>query len=166
MLMLVELATAKVQRGAGGQRILAVTSTAVIDVDPGHYGEVYLELPQHPVRSVASVTLNGVLITDWRLSSQMLWRRAGWTTGWDPSQVLVENAHGLLADDQALQLARDFTLTLAKAGWGNPTGATSQAIDDYKVTYAEADARMQLTDSMAAALRDQYGTSAYTTSSR
>src|SRR5262245_31922605 len=58
--MLVELATSKVQRMAGGQRIVDVTDTAVIDVtDPCEY---YLRLPQLPVRSVTSVSLDGVTL--------------------------------------------------------------------------------------------------------
>ena len=76
--MLVELATAKVQRAAGYQRILAATSIgAMIDLSIG-YDDDYVLLPQQPVRSVASVALNGVAITDWVLSGGMLWRARGW----------------------------------------------------------------------------------------
>lgn len=165
--LLLDMATARVQRAASGQRILAATSTAVIDVDPAAYGDCYLELPQHPVRSVSAVTLDGVAITDWRLSSQMLWRRSGWCAlAYEPSQVTVASAHGYLVGDQALELARDATLSLAQLGYGNPDLVKSESIDDYRVTYADADARMQMTEHMRMALADAYGRSAYSTGFR
>lgn len=167
MLMLVELATAKVQRAAGGQRIVDLTDTAVIDVDPCGEWDPYLPLPQFPVRSVSAVLVEGVAVIDYRLSSQMLWRSAGWQALWSqPTQVKVTYAHGYPTGSQWLQLARDSTLALAKLGWGNPGGVTSEAIDDYRVTYAEADARMQMTEFMRQSLADAYGTGAYVTSSR
>lgn len=163
--LLLELATAKVQRAAGGQRIVDVTDTAVIDVDPWDNDE-YLELPQLPVRSVATVLLNEVAITDWTLSQQKLWRLAGWNLWSRPSQIKVTYTHGYTAGSQWLQLARNTTLTLAKMGYPNPSGAVSEQIDDYRVTYAEADARMQMTDAMADAIAAAYGAGAYVTSSR
>lgn len=165
--LLLDLATAKVQRAAGGQRILAATSTgAMFDVD-GWCWDPWLELAQYPIRSATTVLINGVAVTDFYLRSQKLWRAGGWRGSVSaPAQVTVTYTHGHLAGSQALQLARGFTLALAKAGYGNPGGATSEAIDDYKVTYAEADARMQVTDAMEQALLAEYGTSAYVTSSR
>lgn len=163
--LLLELATAKVQRAAGGQRILDVTDTAVIDVtDPC---EPYLALPQLPVRSVATVKIDGTTVTDWYLRNQMLWRSSGWAESWSPpSQVTVTYTHGYATGSQWLQLARDATLSLAQMGYGNPSGATSEAIDDYRVTYGEADARMQMTEHMRRAIADAYGTGTYVTSSR
>jgi hypothetical protein len=161
--LVLELATARVQRAAGGQRILDVTDTAVIDIDPWS-NDYYLPLPQLPVRSVALVVLDGVTITDWVLRNQKLWRLNGWlTTCSQPSQVKVTSSHGLLAGSQGLQLARSMTLSLARMCYPNPTGVLSEAIDDYKVTYAEADARMQMTPQMEQAIADAYGTSAYVT---
>lgn len=166
--MLVELATAKVQRAAGGQRILDATSTGVvIDLQSG-YDDQYVPLPQMPVRSVASVALNGTVITDWHLRSQMLWRLIGWS-GWSltPPQLTVNGiVHGLTAGSQALQFARTTVLELARGGYGNPYGQTSKAIDDYRVTYAEADARMVLPQPTADALAAEYGAGAYVTVSR
>lgn len=163
--LLLDLATSKVQRAAGGQRIVDVTDTAVIDVDPWD-GDEYLELPQLPVRSVATVLLNGVGISDWTLSQQKLWRLAGWNLWSQPSQVKVTYSHGYTSGSQWLQLARNFTLALAQMGYGNPSGAASEQIDDYRITFAEADARMQMTDAMAAAIAAAYGAGAYVTSSR
>lgn len=165
MLMLVELATSKVQRAAGGQRIVDITDTAIIDVDPWEYFN-YLKLPQLPVRSVSAVLINGVAITDWQLSKQQLWRTIGWNASVsEPTQVTVTYAHGYLTGSQWLQFGKDCTLALGKLGWGNPGGAVSEAIDDYKVTFAEADARMQMTEPMRQAIESAYGTSAYVTAS-
>lgn len=165
--MLVELATSKVQRAAGGQRILEATSTgAVIDLQPG-YDDCYVSLPQLPVRSVATVLLNGATITDYYVRSHSLWRSVGWT-GWSyiPPQIITTYTHGHPAGSQALQFARTTVMELARGGYGNPYGQTSKAIDDYRVTYAEADARMVLPQPTAEALASAYGTSAYTTVSR
>lgn len=165
--MLVELATAKVQRAAGGQRIVAATTTgAVIDLAAG-YDDCYVPLPQLPVRAVASVLLNGTAVTDYYLRSQALWRSTGWS-GWSyiPPQLTVTYDHGHLAGAQALQLGRNYVLQLARGGWGNPLGQTSKAIDDYRVTYAEADARMVLPPAAEEAIADAYGTSAYVSVSR
>lgn len=165
MIMLVELATAKVQRAAGGQRILEGTDTAVIDVEDG-YRDRHLALPQMPVRSVASVEIEGVAVTDWRLSQQMLWRSAGWGSWRKPTQVSVTYSHGYLTGSQWLQLGRDLTLSMARMPFDNPSGAVSEAIDDYRISYAEANARMQMTEPMRQAIADAYGTSAYVTVSR
>lgn len=166
MVMLIELATGKVQRAAGGQRIVEVTDTAVIDVRIEDEDE-YLALPQMPIQSVEAVVLNGTPITDWMLSSQQLWRMYGWSPLWTrPSQVKVTYTHGLPTDSQWLQGARDTTLSLARIGFDNPTGASSEGIDDYRITYAAADARMQMTPQMEASIAAAYGASAYVTSSR
>lgn len=166
MTMLVELATAKVQRAAGGQRIVDLTDTAVIDVNPGDWDR-YLSLPQLPVRSVASVLIDGTAVTDWRLSQQMLWRSAGWSQPWgEPTQVTVTYTHGHPDGSQWLQVARDHTLALARMPYGNPEGVKSERIDDYQVSYGEAEARMQMTEFMRQAIADAYGTSAYSTGSR
>lgn len=163
--LLINLATAKVQ-AAAGQRLIEATDTAVIDVEIYEFDE-YLPLPQLPVRSVATVLLNGTAITDWFLRKQQLWRLLGWS--WNalaPSQVKVTYTHGYPDGAQMLELARSFTFALAGAGYGNPGGVTSEKIDDYAVSYAAADARMQVPDSIRDALQATYGTSAYVISSR
>jgi hypothetical protein len=165
--LLIEMATARVQRAAGGQRIVDVTDTAVIDVPLCSDEPCWLDLPQYPIRSVTSVTLDGTLITDWHLRFQRLYRGSGWLNSVDPpSQAVVEYDHGLVTGSQYLQLARDMTLSLAQLGYGNPSAAESEAIDDYRISFADADARMVMTESMRQAIADAYGASAYVTQSR
>jgi hypothetical protein len=161
--MLTELATAKVQRAAGGQRIILAESTAVIDL-PAGYDDCYVPLPQWPVRSVAAVSLNGGVITNFYLRSHALWRAERWGC-WSrvPPQIGVTYTHGHAAGSQSLVLARTAVLELARGGWGNPLGMTSKAIDDYRVTYAEADARMVLPRPTIDSLAQAYGRSAHVT---
>ena len=162
--LVVEVATGKVQ-SAAGQRLVDTTSTALIDVDICEFGP-WLPLPQLPVRSVSSVLIDGVAATDWYLRRQQLWRLNGWNVNSSaPTQVTVAHTHGYMAGDQALEPARGMTFALGAAGSSNPTGAASEQIDDYRITYAEADARMQVTGSMRDLLRSTYGTTAYVTGS-
>lgn len=161
--MLIELATSKVQ-GAVGQRIVDLTDTALVDVDDYANWSQWLELPQHPIRSVASVTIDGGAVTDFLLRKQKLWRLNGWMSNfWQPSQVAVVYTHGYPAASQYLQLARQVTLSLASGVYINPGAVTSEGVDDYKVTYQEAMGRMELTEYTRQALIDAYGTSSYVT---
>lgn len=165
--LLIEMATGKVQ-AAAGQKLIAATSTALLHVEVCD-DDQYLALPQRPARSVSTVLINGVADTTWLLRSQMLWRLYGWNChSWAPTEVTVTYAHGYLAGAQCLQLARDYTLSLAAAGYGPElaSAVTSEAIDDYKVTFAEADARMQVTPYMRDQLLAAYGAGAHVTSSR
>jgi hypothetical protein len=165
--LLINLATAKVQ-AACGQRLIGATSTFVIDVDMCD-DDLYLALPQRPVRSVGSVLIDGVADTTWLLRSQRLWRLYGWNTNPNaPTQVTVVATCGFLSGAQGLELARDYTLALAGAGYSNPSGGAiqSEQIDDYRVSYADADARMQVSPYMRDQLRETYGIPAYVTSSR
>jgi hypothetical protein len=161
--MLLELATGVIQ-AAVGQRIVDATTTGMVlmGVD-----DQWLDLPQRPVRSVSNVTLDGVTITDWRLRGQRLWRLPGWQAYvFEPSEITLDSEHGYLAGSQDLQLARNACLSLAQAGYGNPTGVKAESIDDYRVTYAEAMERMVLGENLRAALVNAYGLSAYITQSR
>ncbi|MFG3710132.1 hypothetical protein [Micromonospora sp. NPDC047730] len=165
MTLLVEMATARVQSAAGGQRIVEATSTALVDVAPGNYSR-HLVLPQQPARSVEAVKVDGVPVTDYKLTAGCLFRRSGWGRPADPVQVAVTFTHGYPPGAQALELARDCVLSLARLGYGNPQGAKSEAIDDYRIDYAEADARMELTEHMRRAIAAAYGSGAYVTGSR
>ena len=54
-------------------------------------------------------------------------------------------------------------LSLAASVIPNPQQLTSEAIDDYKVQFAEAASRMELTPYTRDAIRDAYGVNAFVT---
>lgn len=181
--LLIEAATAIVQQACGGQRLVQVlgdtlTVSAVADS--------WLPLPQLPVTAVSSVSLDGTTLTantDYKLFGNRLWRKQGWQAnyGWpwelqgigspwysyappsltwpfqEPSSVVVTYDHGYAAGSQDLQLARTAVLSLAATAYSNPSGATSESIDDYHVGYDAAIARMQLSPHMHALLAKKYG---------
>lgn len=164
--LLIEAATAVVQNAAGGQRILRVvddTITMYLDEvdDP-----LWVYLPQRPVISVVSVVVGASPVSDWspQFNRGRIYRANGWaagssiqTDGSAPGLVTVTYTHGYADGDQRLQLARTAVLMLAAGGYTNPTSATREQIDDYAVQYAEAAARMEVSGTVAAALRKQYG---------
>jgi hypothetical protein len=163
--MLAELATAKVQDAAGQ---LLVEGTATVTIDVGMCdNDQYQPLPQSPVRSVASVLIDGVADTAWRLSSQQLWRLAGWNTNPSaPTQLTVTFTYGFAAGAQALEPARGYVFALAAGVWGNPAAVQSEQLDDYRISYADADALMVVPDAMRESLRNAYGTTAHVLNSR
>jgi hypothetical protein len=162
--LIVEVATAKVQ-SAAGQRLIDVTDTITLDVDLCEYGP-WLALPQLPVRSVASVLIDGVAATDWYLRRQQLWRLNGWNVNASaPTQVTVTSTHGHLDGAQALEFGRGIVFGLAAGASSNPTGAASEQIDDYRITYADAESRMHVTDGTRDLLRAEYGVNTYVTGS-
>lgn len=160
-----ELATAAVQRAAGGQRILDVTDTAIMDVESYYPDYYWLDLPQKPIRSVTSVEIDGVAVTDFFLRKQRLWRLLGWRgVTIEPTQVEVTYAHGYVAGSQWLQLARDATLSLAASAYnaGPQGGGTveSEKIDDYSVSYGKMTDAIERSFSgpLRAAIASAYGT--------
>ncbi len=181
--LLIEAATAVVQEACGGQRIVQVLGD-VLNV--AGTTDFWLALPQIPVTNVASVTLDGQALsvgTDYKVFGNRLWRRQGWKAnyGWpwelegigspwynyappsltwpfqEPSQLVVTYDHGFAAGSQDLQLARTAVLSLAATGYANPSGASSESIDDYRVSFDAAIARMQLGEHMRALLAKKYG---------
>ncbi|GAA0738762.1 hypothetical protein Drose_04195 [Dactylosporangium roseum] len=179
--LLVEMATAVVQQAAGGQRIIQVIGDVIT---LGGYSDSWLDLPQIPVTAVSSVVLDGATLTpgaDYRLIGNRLWRRTGWQASlgypWDwqyapswpsarvppgypvqePSTVVVTYTHGHAPGAQELQLARSAVLAIAKVGYANPSGAASEAIDDYSVSYDAMAGRMEAAPHLKAALAKKYG---------
>jgi len=51
--------------------------------------------------------------------------------GQEPSAVVVTCTHGYAPGSQDLQLGRQAVLSLCASAYANPTGATSEHIDDY-----------------------------------
>jgi hypothetical protein len=160
----IEVCTGVVQAAAGGQRIVRVAGDVL--TLPGTT-EQWLRLPQIPVVSVASVTLDGVTLTagaagsgpaTYRLVGNRLWRGCGWQTYCgEPSTVVPTFTHGLATGDQLLQLGRGAVLSLARGLFTNPDGTIRESIDDYAVAYASASAALDAAPSLRALLSKQYG---------
>lgn len=155
-----ECATAVVQ-SAAGQRIVEVVDDELELIGTT---DSWLALPQIPVTAVLSVELDGVALSEgrgaeqYRLRGNRLWRTCGWQQYCgEPSDVVVVCTHGYAAGRQELQLARAATIGLAKLPYVNPSGVSSESIDDYNVSYDRMSAQMEATPYLKAALRKQYG---------
>jgi hypothetical protein len=159
----IEIATGLVQAAAEQRILQVVDDTVVLDLDR-HDNGLWITLPQRPVTAVSTVLVGATPVTDYttQLSRGTLYRPYGWRSAtvlrWSaPSTVTVTYTHGYPAGDQRLQLARAATTTLAMLAYENPTGATSEQIDDYAVRYEAAAARMEASPALKQALRRQYG---------
>lgn len=181
--LLIEMATSLVQQACGGQRIIQVVDDTITI---GGTTDSWLDLPQLPVTAVSSVTRDdGEPVTvgtgnnaDYKLVGNRIWSRCGWQAnlGWpagyltnagrvmrvgdswqSPTLVTVTYTHGFAPGSQDLQLARSAALALAKAGYSNPGGASSESIDDYSVSYDAMASRMEASPHLKAALAKKYG---------
>lgn len=178
--LLIELATASIQQMAGGQRILQVVDDSITIMGTT---DSWLALPQIPVTAVASVIRDGVTLTlgtDYKVFGDRLWSRDRWQSniGWygdeawrpsygdswlgpEPGTIQVVYTHGYPAGSQDLQLARSAVISLASGVYDNPSGAISESIDDYSVSYARATSAITAAAAEAkhleAAIRKKYG---------
>lgn len=175
--ILVEIATAIVQEAAGNQRILEVVDDTIALLGNT---DSWLDLPQTPVTAVASVSLDGNVLTpgsDYKVFGNRIWRRFGWQANWgqwdhpypyrrllydwwppnEPSGLVVIYTHGYPANHQRLQLARGAVLGMCQGAYGNPQGLRSESIDDYSATYGALSAQLEASPYLAKALRRQYG---------
>lgn len=159
-----------VVRAAAGGPIAETDSTVTLS----GWGDRSLELPGRPVTAVDTVTVDGVAVTDWKLTDVgNLWRRCGWGCESDPAEVEVTMTHGLpTVPAYVVQLVCDLTIVGAAAA---PDGAhdprvIAERIDDYAVTFAagaEAVASvMELPKMTRRWLRAQFGGGAGVVTSR
>lgn len=151
-------------RDAAGVPISQITSTVTVE----GVRSQWLRLPGPPITAVASVTLDGVVITDWRLRSSILWRELGWSPDTEPSTVTVTYTHGLPelpADivDLVCRLATAALVALRSGAAGEGLAATGtirqESLGDYSVTYG-ADGRvseMELPDHLRERLAARFG---------
>jgi hypothetical protein len=161
----IEVCTAVVQAAVDGRRIVKTTNTEIIY---GGRGAV-LRLKQWPIVSITSVTYGTTLLTqgttwgNWTQTPVGVWRGPGWAECWGPpvGTTVVYTAGydpaGSDSDKQALQLGRGVVLSLARGLFENPSGVTSEKIDDYAVTYEAAAAALEASPNLRALLRRQYG---------
>ncbi|WKV74728.1 hypothetical protein AW27_026345 [Streptomyces sp. PCS3-D2] len=151
-------------REAAGTPISLTTSTVTVEGEPGQW----LRLPGLPVTAVATVSIDGVTVTDWRLRSGMLWRSAGWTGCDGPAEVEVTYTHGLAAVpadiiDLVCRMAAAALVSYRAQEDGSGLAAgkviTSERLGDWAVTYA-ADGRlseMELSPAWAERLAARFG---------
>lgn len=127
-------------REAAGSPISETTSTITLEGEPGQW----LTLPGLPITAVATVELDGVAVTDWRLRSHRLWRAAGWTACDGPSEVEVTQTHGLpTAPVDIIDLVCRMVAAALVAYRSEEGGAglaadkvlTSERLGDWAVTY-------------------------------
>lgn len=132
-------------REAAGVPISRTTSTITLEGPRGQW----LRLPGLPIVSVASVSIDGVTVTDWLLRSERLWRACGWT-GCEPSEVQVTQTHGLLdvpedIVDLVCRMAASGIVAVRSADGGTALAGskeiTSERLGDWSVTYG-ADGRI------------------------
>ncbi len=176
---LLEVASTMV-REAAGVPILEATSTVTLT---GWLHETWVDLPGKPIQSVASVSIDGTAITDWRLAEHRLWRACGWSTDAGPADVEVTMTHGLPtvpADIVDLVCAMVAAGLKAAREADDGTGLAARdpsiqavKIDDYSETYATgADASvtsptaMSLPERTRDALRTRFGGGILTVTSR
>lgn len=158
--VLIEAATAVVQEACDTppQRLVLVEDDEIELL--GDIGS-WLNLPQRPVQSVSSVTLDGEALTvddDYMRFGARLWRECGWQAKrYTPSKVGVVYSHGYPAGHQGLQLARGAVLSLIRGVYGNPEGAIQVRIDDYAASYAKFSASLDATEYLQKALQRAYG---------
>lgn len=129
-------------RSVLGQQITRNSTTAIL---PG-VEDYWLELPQLPVVSVQSVTMNNAPVTDYRLIQNKLYRWFGWQDLFiifEPRTVSVAYTHGYVTVPGDLvtlccSLASVGMAQAATGTMGHIPGMTSEAIDDYKAGWDPA----------------------------
>ncbi|MFJ9027568.1 hypothetical protein ACIRQP_03430 [Streptomyces sp. NPDC102274] len=159
-------------REAAGCPILQMVSTVALDGE----ADQRLRLPGPPVTNVASVVLDGVPVTDWRLRSGALWRAAGWSTSCAPSEVDVTYTHGLPtvpADivDLVCRIAAAALVSYRAEDGGTGLAAgdiRAERIGDYSVTYGDGGqiTEMELPDYLRERLAARFGGGAYVVRTR
>lgn len=158
--LLLQLATAEVQ-GIVQQRLVLVEDDVFVDLLGTT--DAWLVLPERPVVDLTSLTIDDgdelVAGTDFKRFGARLWRRCGWATCWtEPSVIAGVYSHGWDVGDQHLEQARSAVLGLSKTAYTNVSGVLSEAIDDYRVQFANSLAEvMETSEYLCKSLRRTYG---------
>lgn len=157
-----ELVTGEIQ-GITLQRLVEVVDDEFVLMGTT---DSWLTLPQRPVQSITSITIDDgdelVEGTDFKRFGARLWRRCGWADCvYEPSTVAGVYTPGWPTGHQALQPARAAALALVKSAYSNTNGLQSEAIDDYRVSWAAAIAvAVESAPHLARSLRRTYGSRA------
>lgn len=129
-------------REAAGVPISQTTSTVVVEGEP----QQRLTLPGPPVTAVDEVSIDGVVVTDWRLRSDRLWRYGGWSVDGTPVEVEITYTHGLpTVPDDIVDLVCRIAATTLVAHRAKTDGSGIAAEDirmerigDYTVQYGDS----------------------------
>jgi len=144
-------------RDAAGCPISEAVSTVTLE----GVADTRLHLPGQPVAAVSDVFVDGVAVSDYRLTNGALWRSQGWT-GVEPSAVELTMTHGLPAVpadivDMVCRMAAQALVSF-RGGDVAPRQVDSERIGDYAVTYSDAETgTMSLTDFQRNRLAARFG---------
>jgi hypothetical protein len=147
-------------REAAGSPILSATVTVSWWVTEWSEWET---VPVRPLRSVASVTLDGAAITDHKVVHNDLWRAAGWFDC-EPVEIEATLTAGLPTVPESI---KQLVCDLAILGMDTATAGALDArviaerIDDYSVTFTEGGAAvasaMTIPSATRSSLRARFG---------
>ena len=169
-------AASAVVREAAGYQISSTTSTITLIAGEGEY----LPLPGAVV-SVATVEIDGTAVTDYTVVDGALWRCGGWRGGISsqttfylpgdrtrPTRVEVTYTHGYdPVPDDVVDLVCSLVAQRVAQGYDHDPRVTSEAIDDYRVSYSDQATSGTSVDSVTRAqLRARFSTTAYVTGTR
>lgn len=152
-------------REAAGAPISLTTST----VTTGGTREEYMTLPGGPLREVASVTVDGKPVTDWRLLDGRLWRPYGWGGAHVPVEVTYTHGYDPVPADIVRMVCMFVSAGLhaAEDGFGVNRGKSYERGDDYQVGYLQGEAEIvdaaEIPERTRRMLRDRFGPGAYVT---
>ncbi len=128
-------------RDAAGSPIVKTTVTVTL---PGTR-EQFLPLAGSPIRGVDTVTLDGAVVSDWKLRDNRLWRAEGWRE----QHVDVEVTYSFGLDTVPADIVK-LVATLVAAGInesvdggaGSRRGLAYARIDDFQEGYLQGDAEV------------------------
>jgi hypothetical protein len=111
-------------RSRTGQTFTAGTSTVALPTPDGQW----LYLPKTPVVSIDALSIDGVAVTDYTVIGNRVFRYVGWdASDVTAPVVMVTYTYGGTVPDEVL----GATLAVAADIFENPTGLSSETIDDY-----------------------------------
>lgn len=145
-------------RDAAGSPISAAVSSIALEGDSA----TRLRLPGQPVTAVSDVAVDGVAVTDYRLTNGALWRSCGWSGACAPAVVELTMTHGLdsvPADivDLVCRLAVQALIAFRNGDLA-PRQVDSERIGDYAVTFSDAETgTMSLSDFQRNRLAARFG---------
>lgn len=131
-----------------GQQFLPGTSTVALPTPAGPW----LSLPQRPLDGTAAiaVVIDGVAVTDWTRVGDRLFRYGGWRARWDTAPVVtVTYSHGGPVPTVVL----GAVLAVAADIYENPSGLSSETVDDYTWRRSETDRGSEASLALSEAVR-------------